>query len=147
MRPTISSSLRDIQLELLYQFFLGFGFNLDNRADEINNIIDDVNRRVDVVRVVKAIRAFSLVTAMIPVNRSKSMTPCEAASAAFLRTLKKVYPEYKLVDADFQVVNSLSNAYYAEVVMPSSEGTRITLLDAKRIYDQIRLIGEATVRS
>ena len=145
MRPTVSTALRDLQLELLCQFFLGFGVNIDNRFDELNNIIDDVNRKVDMVQVVKAIRLFAKITVLIPVNRT--MEPGCAAYHAFIRTLKKMYPGHKLIDSGFQDGAGMADAHWVEVTMASDGGESPSLKDAKRVYDQIRLIGEAAVRS
>ena len=145
MRPTVSTALRDLQLELLCQFFLGLGVNIDNRFDELNNIIDDVNRKVDMVPCVKAIRAFAKVTVLIPVNRV--MTPTDQACQAFIRTLKKLYPSFKLIDSGFQETTAMADAHWVEVIMASDGGESPSLKDAKRVYDQIRLIGEAAVRS
>ena len=145
MRPTVSNSLRDLQLELLCQFFLGLGVNIDNRFDELNHIIDDVNRKVDMVPCVKAILAFAKVTVLIPVNRV--MTPTDQACQAFIRTLKKLYPSFKLIDSGFQDGVGMADAHWVEVILDSDDGTGPSLAEAKRVYDQIRLIGEAAVRS
>lgn len=145
MRPTVSNSLRDMQLELLCQFFLGLGVNIYNQLDKLNPIIDNINRKVDMVSCVKAIRAFAKVTVLIPVNRV--MTPTDQACQAFIRTLKKLYPSFKLIDSGFQETTAVADAHWVEVIMDSDDGTGPSLAEAKRVYDQIRLIGEAAVRS
>lgn len=142
---TASTALRDLQLELLCQFFLGLGLNIDNRFDELNNIVDDINRKVDMVQCVKTIRRFRKVTVLIPINRT--MECGDAAYHAFIRTLKKLYPGHKLIDSGFQDGAGMADAHWVEVTMDSDGGEGLFLRDAKRVYDQIRLIGEATVRS